>query len=52
MLNFGSDADITRIKIAAVLGDNKEFCENIYKYIYVMVHLHNWLLCIITGFYT
>ena len=20
--------------------------------IYVMVHLHNWLLCIITGFYT
>ena len=22
------------------------------RYIYVMVHLHNWLLCIITGFYT
>ena len=21
-------------------------------HIYVMVHLHNWLLCIITGFYT
>ena len=33
MLNFGSDADITRIKIAAVLGDNKEFCENIYVYV-------------------
>ena len=22
------------------------------RLIYVMVHLHNWLLCIITGFYT
>ena len=33
MLNFGSDADVTRIKIAAVLGDNKEFCENIYTYV-------------------
>ena len=26
MLNFGSDADTTRIKIAAVLGGNKRFC--------------------------
>ena len=33
MLNFGSDADITRIKIAAVLGGNKKCCEN--KYIYI-----------------
>ena len=34
MLNFGSDADITRIKIAAVLGGNKKCCEN--KYIYIL----------------
>ena len=31
MLNFGSDADITRIKIAAVLGGNKNVVRtNIY----------------------
>ena len=47
--SFGSRREVKRF----VNIDDGELKNVLSKSnIYVMVHLHNWLLCIITGFYT
>ena len=47
MLNFGSDADITRIKIAAVLEGNKKFCENKIKILVLSQWSRFWPISLI-----
>ena len=50
LIPFFSSSFLNHVILAEVTKVCKQFIHG--DHIYVMVHLHNWLLCIITGFYT